>query len=105
MKKALIAAAASAAMMIPSVALANHPTGDGPGGMVNQMNPDGFKNMGACQSALSKEINRQRMDADARVGVNDDLTTAEFQAKMLARFSCAMDDDAGVYRVYLTADL
>lgn len=105
MNKTIAAIAASAALMIPGVALANHPTGDGPGGMVNQANPDGFKTKGLCQSALSREINRQRGDVDARVAVNTDMSTAEFQAAMLARFTCAMDEEAGVYRVYLTADV
>jgi len=105
MKKAIAAIAAATALMMPGIAMANHPTGDGPGGMVNQANPDGFKNKGLCQSALSQEISRQRGDVDARVAANADLTTAEFQAAMLARFTCAMDVEAGVYRVYLSADV
>ncbi len=97
--KKLICAAAAAALVIPGAAIAAHyPTGAGPGGQVNQANPDGFKNRGQCQSALSKEINRQRQNPEERVAIHRDKSASEFQQFMLARFYC--DDEGDGWKVY-----
>ena len=102
MKNLLIGAAASLALAIPAAGFAaDYPTGTGPGGVVNTQNPDGFKNKGQCQAALSKEINRQRMDATARTASRADESTSTFQKNMLDRFSCQLDAQDGVYRVYV----
>lgn len=98
--KKLICAAIAASLVIPSAAMASHPLGNGPGGQVNQNNPDGFKNRGQCQSALSAEINRQRKNPEERVPARQDQKASDFQRDMLDRFECRSEDD-GPYRVYL----
>ncbi|QYJ06255.1 hypothetical protein [Qipengyuania flava] len=98
--KKLICAAVAAALVIPGAAMASHPQGNGPGGQVNQNNPDGFKNRGQCQSALSAEINRQRKNPEERVPFRQDQKASDFQRDMLDRFECRSEDD-GPYRVYL----
>lgn len=104
--KKLTVTAAAAALLLPAAAMAAHiPTGAGPGGTVNTENPDGFKNKGQCQAALSREINRQRQNPDERAGqTNKDRSTSEFQLFMLDRFECALDDDDR-WKVFLSADL
>lgn len=102
MKKLMIAAGA-AALMIPAAALADHvqPTGTGPGGVVNNENPDGFRNRGQCESALAREINRQRQNPDERTPARQGDSTSEFQLFMRDRFECG-DDGTGTYRVFLS---
>lgn len=97
MKKLLFATL----LVLPAAAMAAHvPTGNGPGGQVNQDNPDGFKNKGQCQSALSRETNRQRQNPDERVPSRRDQKSSEFQKDILDRFECREDDD-GRWRVFL----
>ena len=91
----------AAALVVPSAAMADHPTGAGPGGVVNTENPDGFRNKGQCQSALSHEINRQRKDPSARVASRQDQKASDFQRDMLDRFECRFWEEGGVYRVEL----
>ena len=101
MSRTLLAAAASAALVLPAAATAaDYPTGDGPGGMVNQLNPDGFENRGQCESALARETNRQRQNPDERVVSRQGESTSEFQHNIQDRFVCEQDAD-GAWRVYL----
>ena len=103
-KIAIVAAALAlpaAAYALPDGA-ASYPTGNGPGGQVNQDNPDGFKNQGQCQAALSHAINGQRQDPTTRTNANKDKSTSEFQLFMLDRFVCLQDDD-GAWKVYVAA--
>jgi len=94
-------ALAAVALVVPAVAMATHPTGAGPGGVVNTENPDGFRNKGQCQSALSHEINRQRQDPSARVPARQDQKASDFQRDMLDRFECRFWEEGGAYRVEL----
>ena len=94
-------ALAAVALAIPAIAMADHPTGVGPGGVVNNENPDGFRNKGQCQSALSHEINRQRKDPSARAPGRVDQKASEFQRDMLDRFECRFWEEGGAYRVEL----
>ena len=102
MKGKFILGLAAVALAVPSIASAAHvPTGAGPGGVVNTENPDGFRNKGQCQSALSHEINRQRKNPDERVPSRQDQKSSDFQRDMLDRFECRFDEGDGVYRVFL----
>ena len=97
----LVKYAAVAACIVASPALAQTiPTGTGPGGVVNTQNPDGFSNMGQCQSALARAINSQRQNPDTRTASRMDDSTSQFQLAMLDRFYCAYDDTTGAYVVY-----
>lgn len=88
------------AMLLPGAALAQTiPMGTGPGGVVNSENPDGFTNRGQCQSALSREINRQRQNPDERTAARVDETTSEFQLNMLDRFACAYSNELDAWVV------
>lgn len=88
------------AMLLPAAALAQPiPMGTGPGGVVNSENPDGFSNRGQCQSALSREINRQRQTPDERTDSRVNETTSEFQLNMLDRFGCAYSDELDAWVV------
>ena len=101
MKSIMIALAALALPAAAATAVMPDglPTGDGPGGMVNQMNPDGFKNRGQCEAALARETNRQRQNPDQRVGSRQDESTSEFQKNIQARFACEYFEDFGAYYV------
>jgi hypothetical protein len=104
MKKLTLVLAAGS-LLVPSAAWATHlpPPGiHGPGGKVNFENPEGFKNKGRCQSALSRETNRQRQNPDERVPIRQGESTPEFQHNIQDRFECAFDDTSGVWRVYLS---
>lgn len=92
-------ALAAVALVVPAVAMAAHPTGSGPGGVVNTENPDGFRNKGQCQSALSHEINRQRQDPSARTPSRQDQKASDFQRDMLDRFECRFSEAIGAFRV------
>lgn len=93
---------AAVALVVPAMAMAAHvPIGNGPGGVVNTENPEGFSNKGQCQSALSHEINRQRQDPSARVPSRQDQKASDFQRDMLDRFECRFSDTDGSYRVFL----
>lgn len=103
MRKVMVAIGAGALMIIPSVALADHqvPTGSGPGGVVNTENPNGFRNRGQCESALAREINRQRQNPEERTPQRQGDSTSDFQHAMQDRFECGQDAN-GVWRVFLS---
>lgn len=102
MKKAMLTLFA-AAVAFPTAAIADHvppglPTGDGPGGVVNRDAPEGgYRNRGQCQSALSREINRQRQDPSQRVptGPAAGMSTSDFQHFMQDRFECREHPSGG----------
>ena len=99
---------ALAALALPAAAVAQDmampdglPLGDGPGGTVNQENPDGFKNRGQCEAALARETNRQRQDVDARVSGRQDESRSEFQRNIQDRFACEYFEEFDAYYVVL----